>query len=398
MIFRTLTTSIRPRGSVGACFRCFSSFDTGNNVLVEWNGIWWDANVKQVTKDGYVVNITNWVEPWEEKIPASSNRIAAGADDIRHISEAPSSHRDGPKVLPRKPSKGSAESSKTRALPAKSPGREVNSISVNGQNFLTSRLKDGRLVFTDPRTGLLSWSPPLGNKLDTSAKPAQTETQQTLPEGFIERRDLLGNSYFFNPLNGRAQYERPSLPAATVAKNMSSTDGVDAKSIAPWELYFDKDGKPFFHNVESGQSVDELPSTEQTENLSKNVEEPINVIPEAEVLLSEKTRVLEPKTKGKRTNAKKNPKIASDVTEKSDVKESRTVESERAPKTREKGSRIIIDNTPLPEGWEVHYTEDGYPYYFCISTGESHWELPEASSAEEWWVPPSPKSRSASGS
>jgi hypothetical protein len=30
----------------------------------------------------------------------------------------------------------------------------------------------------------------------------------------------------------------------------------------------------------------------------------------------------------------------------------------------------------MPPGWEVYYTEEGVPYYYCMTTQESHWELP----------------------
>ena len=38
---------------------------------------------------------------------------------------------------------------------------------------------------------------------------------------------------------------------------------------------------------------------------------------------------------------------------------------------------------PLPENWEVAYTEEGYAYYHNAVTGEQSWEKPQADASEE---------------
>ena len=353
----------------GPSLRGIHSYTKGERVLAEWNGIWWDAKIKQITENGYLVNISDWSEPWEEDIPASAGRIASSVDSIDNLATLPTTSSSAP----------DKSTLVTTKLSASNPDRLVVTIQANGRTFLSSRLRDGRLVFKDPISGLLSWSVPEQPAIPKESKraapqqptsPKQTKrTIPDLPKGFIERTDLLGNSYFFNTVNGRAQYERPRFSGSKVAKNMALAEGVDAKSIVPWELYFDQDGVPFYHNIETGETRTSLPNN-VTE--SKNTPSKIGVDNVTSKVLSEASQ---------------------------DNATSKVLESDIKTSQKSVGSKVVVDNVALPDGWEVHYTDDGHPYYFCISTGESHWELPTVSNDEEWWVPRETKTnRSGLGS
>jgi outer membrane protein assembly factor BamB len=164
-------------------------------------------------------------------------------------------------------------------------------------------IKDGRTVFLDPESGKLLWSLPVTN----------TEVVETvkLPNGWLCRTDPSSNTpYYFNTINWKAQWTQPRLDASIVAENMKSA----LSSIPhPYEVYFDVDGNPYYHNIETGKTYWEIP---QMSKIHEKAESPAC-------------------------------------------------------------SRSVPDTNSLPEGWEVYFTDDGEPYYYCRATDTSYWEIPD---------------------
>ena len=52
------------------------------------------------------------------------------------------------------------------------------------------------------------------------------------------------------------------------------------------------------------------------------------------------------------------------------VSENTVTESTAIPSTK-------TDISSVPEGWEIYFTDDGVPYFYCRATNQSYWELPE---------------------
>ena len=299
-------------------FRYYSSqrvsLSVGQSVKVLWNGVPWCASVQKLEDDKCMVSYTNWSRDWDEWIELSSSRFQTSESinsESRRLSDVESAAPASVSV---------AEPIIQNANPKE---RRIVKLDVAGRSILSSRLRDGRLVFKDPISGILSLSiPPV---ISTPSKPAP------LPEGFLERTDAQGTPYFFNTVNSKSQYERPKLAADKVAANMAQ-----AKSVSlPVETYFDVDGKPFYRNLDTGKVAWYPPTTAQSVKPAESV--------------AKKSSVIE--TKSHVVN----------------VAES-----------------VLIDNQVLPNGWEVHYTDDGFPYYFNPASNESLWELPEESST---WTP-----------
>ena len=204
----------------------------------------------------------------------------------------------------------------------------VIELTIEGRKILTARLRDGRLVFKDPLTGIVSLSvPPL-----LSVRKVET----AVPEGFLERKDGQGTSYFFNTINSKSQYSRPTLSASEVAANMARVKPVSH----PVEAYFDADGKPFYHNVETDKVSWSPPSCT-------------------------------PKTKSPSDKPAKQSSIST---------QNQPAKNPEVHPTVSVAEGVLLDNQVLPNGWEVHYTDDGHPFYFDPVSGESVWELPQEAS------------------
>ena len=154
-------------------------------------------------------------------------------------------------------------------LPDKSsavPERSVVDITVDGKEYKSSNLRDGRTVFLDKDTGVISWYP---RHTPYTAKPTPpTNSQSTdsdistnLPEGWMMRHDSKGSPYYFNTLNWKAQWAQPRLPASQVASNMQR---VSEHIPAGWEAYFDRDGYPYYYNVQTSETVWEIAAEDTT--------------------------------------------------------------------------------------------------------------------------------------
>lgn len=147
---------------------------------------------------------------------------------------------------------------------------------------------------------------------------------EPLAEGFVRAKDLDGKSYYFNTVSGKCQYSLPTVPAEKAALNSKNAKAV----TAPWEVLFSADGTPYYHNVETG-AVSWTPDSNKNDSVGERPYEKNNSV---EGRPSEKKSLLE---------AKENE-------------------------------------------WEVHYTEEGFPFYHSKVTGESVWEVPQEKN-ENWW-------------
>ena len=360
-IYRSLRTTFRLPGRW--CSVRAASYAVSCPVSVEWSGLWWPASVKQIDGEKCKVSFVNWPEKWDEWIGVSSDRVK---DPLVQPSSFSLSD----------PSESSTIRSHATPPPVVDSGslsRKVVLVEIGGKEYLTSNLTDGRIVFLDPLTGILSWSVPTAESPEAASKPKEpvvesvkavkTKSSATakkvkagkthvpkakpLPAGFVERTDLEGTPYYFNTINCKAQYLRPTLSAVRVAKNMKTAQ----TPTAPWEVYFDADGKPYYSNVDTGTVSWVLPAPTS--------EKPSSSLPPhhaVDTVVSPAARLRESLS--------------------SSESNERTLKS------------VMVDNVPLPDGWDVHYTDDGFPYYHCQATGESHWELPRADD-DAWWVPPS---------
>ena len=339
---------------------CSISLKHGDILTLDWKGLELEAVVKKVDQRKCLVSYRPWDDTFQEWIDLTSRSVKSPKDSS-NLDELPT------KKIERVEGMKSASMQVAGSHPATKGNyrSKVVPLEINAKTYLTSRLSDGRIVLMDPETGLLSWS----------ISPTTTSTAETpkncarLPEGFIAVKDPRGEEYFFNTVNNTAQYSIPALPAKEVAENMSK---INRDSVpTPWEVYFNKDGVPYFHNTESGKVRATLPKASVKENKrSESMPRPTDV----------KSQV--PHTT--RTEAETR---ATDS--KSKILSSQTTTGENA-------STVVLDNSVIPDGWEIHYTDDGHPYFFCEATGESHWELPEKV-AEEWWTSSSEQSRRGLG-
>lgn len=331
MIIRARFERIANAGGLGSFFkRGFAQFRTGQDVTVDWKGIKWDAVIKDVSETKCLVSYKYSEEPFEEWIPVSSSRIVS-----RHgIDCKPNSA-----VL----SQGHSRCGHQEFQATPHFKRKVMKLDVLGYQFLSTRLRNGKLVIQDPSTGLLSWSIPSSvfvsrnSERDAVTKPPKSKPKEVVADGFLERKDTCGETYFFNTVNNKAQYARPRLSAQEVADNMSKSSPKDALP-AQWELYFDEDGVAYYLNVDTGRTVRTIPKKP-----AKETDEPIQL---------EEMELAAPQ----------------------DCEPVKLEEKKSSP-------------VSTPDGWELHYTEDGSPYYYCQATGESRWELPEEMPREEWWEP-----------
>jgi outer membrane protein assembly factor BamB len=311
----------------------------GDSVLAEWNGMWLDARIKEMNGPDFTVAYALRDCAWEDRV--TSDRISSSISNIFSRSIRSTSRGNDSSELTSESRRHVNANRRSREFISKPAGdtrsssNSVLPINVAGKVFLSSRLKDGRLIYMDPEKGIVMWSIPVEKFADLpmadrpqveNEKLEQTaENPAAIPDGFIARKDLVGNIYYLNTVSGKSQYERPTKSGKVVAENMKSVDRTDPKEMAPWEAFYDADGVPFYHNTETGAVsraiVDDKPNHTPTEEIKQSV------------------------------------------------------------------SQVLVDNIALPEGWEIHYTDDGFPYYYCQATGESHWELP-ASTDESWWETP----------
>jgi hypothetical protein len=232
----------------------------GDLILVEWKGLWWNATVKESQESKYLVGFDRWSSQWDEWIEKGSgrirNRIESGARSDKMLGKSSVESKPFPTVqsssAPRR-SSGESSSSTSALDDAKTGNISQRSrpapleIEVGNAKYLTSTLRDGRVVFLCQSSGELSWSVPL-----------HTE-ESPLPKGFVEAKDLDGISYFFNTKNKTSQYDRPMMNATSVANNMRS---VDPSVPSPWEAYFDRNGRPYYSNTNTGEVRWDVPSAE----------------------------------------------------------------------------------------------------------------------------------------
>lgn len=303
--------------------RSFSSFQEGDRVRVEWGGSHWDAEISKFEKDKVLVKYSNWSEHWDEWLPTESTRIQP-LDDRSHGENNTKKTRKSDRLRePRLvPQPEVAEIEEARGF------KSVIEIEIGGVKRLCSSLSNGRLLFKDLNTGRVSWDFPL---------PPRVEP---LAEGFVRAKDLDGKSYYFNTVSGKCQYSLPTVPAEKAALNSKNAKAV----TAPWEVLFNADGTPYYHNVETGA---------------------VSWTPE-EAMPSEKNDSEEERPSG-RKNA-----VQSKVSE----HHNSIIEAKPSDKSS------LVEGKE--NGWEVHYTEEGFPFYHSKVTGESVWEVPQEK-GENWW-------------
>jgi hypothetical protein len=329
----------------------------GELVKLDWKGLELEAVVKEVDERKFLVSYRPWEDTFQQWIDCTTRTTASlgGTSHVTLRTVSKQERSENPKLSPNQ-GEGNHHPKK-RNIRCK-----VVPLEINSKTYLSSRLTHGRVVLMDPETGLLSWS--------ISPGPCNTaesiNTSARLPEGFIAVKDSGGHEYFFNTVNNTAQYSIPTLSAKEVAENMTK---VNRDSVpAPWEIYFNKDGVPYFHDPESGKVRGTLPKTPIKETKrAKFTSSTVAVKHQVSKLPSTRSESLAVCTKSEMPNNQWVP--------------------------RETPTGVVTDNTVIPDGWELHYTDDGHPYFFCEATGESHWELPEKV-AEDWWTSSSDKCRS----
>ena len=209
-----------------------SGAQSGQNVNVSWKGSSWPARIKEIDHNRFkvLVQYDGWSEKWNEWLSCGSSDV-----DIHSLSQL------SPDACP----------------PQNGLTRSVVELQIGGRSFKSANLADGRTVFQDKDTGILSWSPTLTLSPHTS-NDISPSSQPEIPEGWIVRHDTKGSEYYFNTINWRAQWERPRLSAADVTINMKR---VMEPIPAGWEVYHDRDGYPYYYNSETRETVWELPNT-----------------------------------------------------------------------------------------------------------------------------------------
>jgi len=202
--------------------------------------------------------------------------------------------------------------------------RDVTEIVVDGKLYKCSSLKDGRSVFLDPSTGNLLWHIPrkLSHRPDIKPKTENPiPSPKSLPEGWLYREDPHSKTpYYFNTINWKAQWDEPRLLASVVAENIKTTLSTIPH---PWEEYFDIDGNPHYHNPDTNKTVWEIPLSRKVGTKTQPVQD----------------------------------SVRQSVTEHQDSMDQEKLQ--------------------LPEGWQVYFTDDGEPYYYCVATDKSYWEIPD---------------------
>lgn len=258
----------------------FSTLRAGSPVSISWNGSSWKARVKELDpkQSRVLVKYDEWSEQFDEWLSTADKDI-----QIDLLQSFPSP----------------VESTNN------APSRTIIEVEVDGVTYRTSNLKDGRTVFLDNETGIVSWFPT--SRISVS-ETIQVQENVDLPEGWIVRKDSSQSPYYFNTVNWKAQWIKPRLTAAEVAANMQRV-----AEVVPvgWEAYFDLDGFPYYYNTQTSETVWEFPVAESTP-----------------------------------TESTSTPTKDSDI-------------------------------SSVPDGWELYFTDDGVPYFYCKETSESFWELPE---------------------
>ena len=145
----------------------------GTKVLAEWNGIWWNAEITGVTEKDYLVVYAGSKEEWKDRILKSSDRIVDKESDIKIQPLAPTesfvaSDRLDLEGPPSKSSRVGGSHKRASMLP----------MEIGPHMLLSARLRDGRLVFKDSETGILSWFPTTSDVL----KPRASAMQPVVPE------------------------------------------------------------------------------------------------------------------------------------------------------------------------------------------------------------------------
>ena len=238
----------------------FSSSCQGKLILVEWKGLWWNATVKESQESKYLVGFDSWSSKWDEWIEKDSGRIRNRSDHGANSDKTP--HKDSVESKSFRTVQSSSalrtssgESSSSTSAPDDATTVNISQgsrpapieIEVGNAKYLTSTLRDGRVVFLCQSSGELSWSVPLSTE------------ESPLPKGFVEAKDLDGIPYFYNIKNKTSQYDRPVMSATSVANNMRSV----APSVpSPWEAYFDRNGRPYYSNTDTGEVRWKLASPE----------------------------------------------------------------------------------------------------------------------------------------
>jgi len=221
--------------------RLFGVFVEGDRVLVEWGGADWDAEISKLENDKLLVRYTNWSSHWDEWLAVDSIRLKSLIEaDASKISSQRARRLDRGNIrkdqVDRKvPWFERRESEPQPATVGSDSSPNAIELNIHGSRVLTAALKNGRLLFKDLSTGLISWEFP-------------QRVKQEVPAGFKVGTDLEGAQYYFNTVNGKSQYSFPSVAAATSAKNSDRMQTVSA----PWEVLLDADGTPYYHNTETG--------------------------------------------------------------------------------------------------------------------------------------------------
>ena len=326
--------------------RYFSSdiASTGAPVDVEWGGTWWNARIKESDTQGQriLVSYENWSSKWDEWVELGSSRIRnLSLSNIPAqfdvLAPGPVSTVDFPEL-----------SSVVNEV------RTVIELSLNGSSFLSSTLRNGSTVLMDPLTGDLSWSLPKSvPNIKSAGKIVSKKVvapQVSTSDDWIERRTQSGVPYYFNPLTLTSQFELPTVSVNVFAANM-------AKSDLRSDAYFTKDGVPYYQNA--GEVSWHPQEGDDTPTISE---------------------------------------VAADIP----VPASQPVKQvEQVAKKKIKKPVPTLKEIAVPEGWEIHYADSGFPYYYCQATKTSHWELPafteenvavpvvEVAASENWWEWPS---------
>lgn len=307
------------KGLVGA--RCYSArgVTVNSDILIEWEGIWWNAKVKETdsNKNQLLISYENWSSKWDEWVDCVSPRLK---------------HSDTFSIV------------SSNVSTSSSPVTPVLKMLINGKEYLSAELFNGRTLLMDPESGVLSW---------TAAPAIAAPTSD-----WVERTDAAtGVVYYFNPLTKKAQFEAPTLSPERVAENMQKTDLKTLDTV-----YYNKDGIPYYQNVESGTvSWEPTPPTHTFEES----------VPDAEDTVKD---------------AKKDTKKVSQKPPREELKSC----------SREIQGKLFVEPPTVPEGWEMYFTESGVAYYYCCSTGVSHWTLPQQEDPV-WWIDNEPKQATSNG-
>jgi len=254
--FSNISSAVRLSSVHGKGLRFFSSITKGDRVIVEWGGASWDAEVSRREKEKVLVKYTNWSDHWDEWIPVDSERLRSSreqksmrVDDRNQKGERSNDRRSVSSQRAESPLEKDSISKRDDKvmeiqskrddmvveIQPKKDGRMME-IEFRGIKVLTSQLRDGRILFKDSKTGLISWDFPIAHE------------KATLPAGYITGKDLEGKEYYFNTINRKSQYSIPTVSGEISARNAEKARAV----TAPWEVLFGADGTPYYHNLETG--------------------------------------------------------------------------------------------------------------------------------------------------